>query len=111
MSALEPNLLEVATSCRSRSFLSEVEARDDAEGKWNVTHRHPTWTSDKLVLETDHPFSDMIIQDNAFLDKLEERQPCDICHKSRKFFCYTCHVPLPSIRNLIPRVQLPIQVT
>ena len=48
--------------------------RDDGEGKWNVTHRHPAWTSDKLVLETDHPFSDMIIQDNAFLDKLEVRR-------------------------------------
>ena len=48
--------------------------RDEGEGKWNVTHRHPTWTSDKLVLETNHPFSDMVIQDNAFLDKLEVRR-------------------------------------
>lgn len=46
-----------------------------------------------------------------FVILCQERQACDICHKSRKFFCYTCHVPLPSIRNLIPRVQLPIQVT
>ena len=105
-----------------------------------MTHRHPTWTNDKLILETNHPFTHMEIQDNTFLDKLEvnklrlgnnirglilrsrflkryvmcmyfkERQPCDICFKSRKFFCYTCHVPLPSIRNLIPRVVLPIQV-
>ena len=40
----------------------------------------------------------------------QERQPCDICHKSRKFFCYSCHVPLASIRDLIPRLELPVKV-
>ena len=36
-----------------------------------MTHRHPTWTNDKLILETNHPFTHMEIQDNTFLDKLE----------------------------------------
>ena len=41
---------------------------------------------------------------------IQARQACDICHKSRKFFCYTCHVPLPATRGVIPRVQLPVRI-
>ena len=41
---------------------------------------------------------------------IQARQACDICHKSRKFFCYTCHVPLPATRGVIPRLQLPVRI-
>ena len=40
----------------------------------------------------------------------QERQACHICNKSRKFFCYTCHAPLPSLRDLLPRLELPVQI-
>ena len=48
--------------------------------------------------------------DRSSIQLYQERQPCDICHKSRKFFCYSCHLPLASIREVVPRVELPVQI-
>jgi len=109
MSEVEPNLLEV--NIRSRSFLSSDEIKSSkGDNKWQVSHKDPAWTSSKLVLETKNPFSRMNIQDTDVLDSLQERQPCDLCHKSRKFFCYSCHVPLPTIKHVLPKVNLPVQI-
>ena len=62
---------------------------------WNVTHRHPTWTNDKLILETNHPFTHMEIQDNTFLDKLEVnklRLGNNIRGLRSRFFKKVCYV-------------------
>lgn len=44
------------------------------------------------------------------LDDIKERTPCPKCKKSRKFFCYSCYIPVPSVRDILPRVSLPIHI-
>lgn len=55
---------------------------------------------------TTDPFADYKISSSAFLDKLEGRATCEGCGKSRKFFCYTCYLPVAEIKGLIPHVQV-----
>ncbi|CAL8080777.1 unnamed protein product [Orchesella dallaii] len=55
-------------------------------------------------------FKDYKIADNSFLDELEGRSPCPECCKSRKFFCYTCYVPMPPLVGKLPDVKLPIKI-
>jgi len=98
---MEHDLLEV--DIRSRSFLPNGSS-------WSVTHRDPAWTSGKLVLEKDNPFATLNISNTKVLDNQESRQPCSLCCKSRKFFCYSCYLPLASIKHLIPSVELPVQI-
>lgn len=38
------------------------------------------------------------------------RIACPKCKKSRKFFCYTCYVPVPGLENQLPKVKLPVQI-
>lgn len=57
-----------------------------------------------------NPFECMKIDDNAFLNAIDGRSPCTKCSKSRKFFCYTCYVPVKELENRLPKVQLPIQI-
>lgn len=109
MSSVEPDLLQV--NIRSRPFQPGGEdATSKVSTQWNVNHRTLGWTSSKLVLEKKNPFSVMNIDDTSVLNNLKERQPCDICHKSRKFFCYSCPAPLASIRDVVPRVELPVKI-
>eukprot|EP00092_Neocalanus_flemingeri_P002999 GFUD01003208.1.p1 GENE.GFUD01003208.1~~GFUD01003208.1.p1 ORF type:complete len:282 (+),score=66.40 GFUD01003208.1:51-896(+) len=98
---METDLLEVDIQ-RSRSFLPNA--------KWAVTHRDPAWTSGKLVLEKENPFSTLNISNTEILNEQDERQPCTLCCKSRKFFCYSCHLPLASTKDHIPTVKLPVQI-
>lgn len=42
------------------------------------------------------------------LDDIKERTPCPKCKKSRKFFCYSCYIPVPSVRDILPRVSVSI---
>lgn len=53
------------------------------------------------------PFRDLRIADTKILDTIEGRSSCDSCHKSRKFFCYTCCVPVID-RRYFPRVKVSI---
>ncbi|XP_018329283.1 DTW domain-containing protein 1 [Agrilus planipennis] len=56
------------------------------------------------------PFDGMRISDNCFLKDMEGRQPCPKCYKSRKFFCYTCYVPIVKLEGRLPHVKLPVKV-
>jgi len=56
------------------------------------------------------PFQDLKITPSEFLDELTARELCSHCHKSRKYFCYTCFTVLPSIANKVPRIKLPFKV-
>jgi len=98
---MDSDLLEV--DIRSRSFLPPKKS-------WSVTHRNPAWTSSKLVLEKENPFATLNISSTAVLDEQSERQACSSCNKSRKFFCYSCNLPLPAIKDLIPTLELPILI-
>jgi DTW domain-containing protein YfiP len=57
-----------------------------------------------------NPFSELQITSSCFLDELTTRESCAGCHKSRKYFCYTCYTLLPSLANKIPHVKLPFKV-
>ncbi|KAH8267713.1 hypothetical protein KR026_004086 [Drosophila bipectinata] len=57
-----------------------------------------------------YPFEKMRISDHSILDTIEGRHNCRICHRSRKFFCYNCHIPVGDLEQLLPRVLLPIKI-
>lgn len=52
-----------------------------------------------------NPFENMKIDDNGFLKEVKGRQVCKNCNKSRKFFCYTCYLPLDNVKSF-PKVQV-----
>ncbi|XP_035778575.1 tRNA-uridine aminocarboxypropyltransferase 1-like [Anopheles albimanus] len=56
------------------------------------------------------PFEGMDIANTDFLMDVEGRSSCPVCGRSRKFFCYTCYVPVASINDRVPRIALPVKV-
>ncbi|XP_027227661.1 tRNA-uridine aminocarboxypropyltransferase 1 [Penaeus vannamei] len=58
----------------------------------------------------DNSFKNMKISDASFLNDLDGRSACSVCGKSRKYFCYTCHIPLANIADKIPKIRLPCKV-
>lgn len=57
-----------------------------------------------------NPFENMKIQNNSFLKEINDRSPCTKCHKSRKFFCYTCYIPVARLTELLPKVIVSINI-
>ncbi|EDV53225.1 DTW domain-containing protein 1 [Drosophila erecta] len=57
-----------------------------------------------------YPFVHMRISDHSVLDTIEGRHNCRLCNRSRKFFCYSCYVPVGELEELLPRLELPLQV-
>ncbi|CAG7818472.1 unnamed protein product [Allacma fusca] len=55
-------------------------------------------------------FAGFKIDSSDFLDSIEGRTLCDKCHRSRKFFCYKCYLPMPPLEGRIPSVELPIHI-
>lgn len=53
-----------------------------------------------------NPFENMQIDKNEFLHDVEGRSPCPKCHKSRKFYCYTCYVPVERLIGRFPVVKV-----
>lgn len=64
-----------------------------------------TDTAPVYFIRKTNPFANMKIADNSFLAEVSDRQPCSKCYKSRKFFCYTCYVPLPNMKPY-PQVKV-----
>ncbi|XP_076035843.1 tRNA-uridine aminocarboxypropyltransferase 1 [Oratosquilla oratoria] len=56
------------------------------------------------------PLDDLSIADSTFLNELESRSECPKCNKSRKYFCYTCYVPVREVEGKIPQLELPCMV-
>lgn len=57
-----------------------------------------------------NPFEGMIIEEDTILSELEGRAPCPKCNKSRKYYCYSCFVPIAELTGKIPYVKLPIKI-
>uniref|UniRef100_A0A1A9WGG2 tRNA-uridine aminocarboxypropyltransferase 1 n=1 Tax=Glossina brevipalpis TaxID=37001 RepID=A0A1A9WGG2_9MUSC len=57
-----------------------------------------------------YPFANMRLADYTVLDSIEGRHDCSHCHRSRKFFCYNCYIPMANIADIIPKVNLPIDI-
>lgn len=52
------------------------------------------------------PFKDLKIEDWMILDEVCERQPCVVCKKSRKYFCYNCCIPVQDLQGQVPKVKV-----
>lgn len=52
------------------------------------------------------PFTGLKISDHSILNNLQGRSPCPQCGKSRKFFCYTCYVPIFELEGRIPKIEV-----
>ncbi|XP_044267163.1 tRNA-uridine aminocarboxypropyltransferase 1 [Tribolium madens] len=57
-----------------------------------------------------NPFEGFKIDDNSVLGRISGRHACPKCNKSRKFFCYSCYVPIAELEGVLPVVQLPIKI-
>ena len=70
-----------------------------------MQHTAATWASRKLVLgntsAATSPFAGLHIADTEPLNRQPGREPCPRCSKSRKFFCYTCYVPIASLGTVL----------
>lgn len=53
-----------------------------------------------------NPFDGFRIDDNSVLNELEGRHACPKCGKSRKFFCYTCYVPIAELAGKFPKLKV-----
>lgn len=53
-----------------------------------------------------NPFQGFNIDDNSILGSLEGRHSCPKCGKSRKFFCYSCYVPIKELEGKLPIVKV-----
>ncbi|XP_052095368.1 tRNA-uridine aminocarboxypropyltransferase 1-like isoform X2 [Mytilus californianus] len=58
----------------------------------------------------EQPFSNLKISSSDFLDTLQGRSKCPKCKRSRKYYCYTCYVPVDQLQGKIPCVQIPIKI-
>lgn len=51
------------------------------------------------------PFRHLKITNAQVLDTIEGRETCSRCYKSRKFFCYSCCLPVIA-EKYFPRVKV-----
>lgn len=75
------------------------------------SNQQPRWKSRKVILHEDSFFQSLKIDDTSLLNTIVERSVCQRCGKSRKYFCYDCHIPLESTKHLIPHIkELPCKI-
>lgn len=51
------------------------------------------------------PFHHLKITNTQILDTIEGRKICKRCNKSRKFFCYSCYIPVIS-KEYFPTIKV-----
>ncbi|KAI8794394.1 DTW domain-containing protein 1 isoform X2 [Biomphalaria glabrata] len=57
-----------------------------------------------------NPFPEAVIADWSFLEHSDSRSHCPKCRKSRKYYCYTCFIPLPHLAEHLPHIKLLLKV-
>lgn len=95
----KPKMPFELNECFDKLDILEPKETPDIElidKKYKVPHRNP--------------FEYMQIDDNRFLNDVSGRCACKNCGKSRKFFCYTCHVAVVELEERLPKVKLPIKI-
>ncbi|XP_043592743.1 tRNA-uridine aminocarboxypropyltransferase 1 [Bombus pyrosoma] len=55
------------------------------------------------------PFHHLKITNAQILNTIEGRKICEHCNRSRKFFCYSCYLPVIS-KEYFPTIKLPIKI-
>ena len=89
---------------------------DVAANSYNATKAWQSATGTRLhvskaVIGKEGPLAALSISDTSPLNDITERGKCGVCDASRMYFCYTCHVALPEVDRIIPRIdRLPIKV-
>ncbi|BES95599.1 DTW domain [Nesidiocoris tenuis] len=64
-----------------------------------------------VSVDDENPFEGLAISEAwARLGSLSERTTCSKCGKSRKYFCYTCYIPVAEIADDVPKIELPLSV-
>jgi len=101
---MEPRLLETDLKGRSQAFLQPGEQLVE-DGEVGTP-----WQSERLVLQKENPFQGLKISPTHDVNQQTSREACTKCFKSRKFFCYTCYLPVNSLKHVVPTVQLPIKI-
>lgn len=86
-----------------------TKTKDSLENSEQTNSSHELKNGDEEFVHR-NPFEFMKIDDNKFLKSIDGRMPCPKCKKSRKFFCYTCYVPVHGLESRLPKVQLPVQI-
>lgn len=61
----------------------------------------------KIIDKT--PFCHLKITNARILDTIEGREICKHCCRSRKFFCYSCYLPVIG-EQYFPKIKLPIKI-
>lgn len=67
---------------------------------------HPKSAEAKQAAIDTNPFEDMKISDTNILNRLDGRSSCPQCGKSRKYFCYTCYVPIAELAGHLPKLKV-----
>lgn len=67
---------------------------------------HPSLLEVVQQLKDNKPFAGLHISNNSILNDLEGRHPCPTCGKSRKFFCYSCYVPIVQLEGKLPKLNV-----
>ena len=53
-------------------------------------------------------FDQLAIDDNSWLDEVDSRVTCHKCQRSRKYYCYSCFVPVGGIDDRLPKVHVSV---
>ncbi|XP_075236251.1 tRNA-uridine aminocarboxypropyltransferase 1 isoform X2 [Lycorma delicatula] len=65
----------------------------------------------KNISDESVSFEGLKISDKwKLLASIDERSSCPKCNKSRKYFCYTCYVPVAEIQEHIPKLPVKIDI-
>jgi len=62
------------------------------------------------MLMDNNPFPDVVVSCFDALDQIDRRQQCTQCCRSRKYLCYTCLKPMPTLADKIPHVRVSISM-
>lgn len=52
------------------------------------------------------PFRDLNIASSDFLNSIQGRSECPKCKRSRKYYCYTCYIPVDQLEGNFPIVKV-----
>lgn len=66
--------------------------------------------SSMFMAPEEDPMSKFRIDSCEFLNHITKRGVCSKCLKSRMYYCYSCGIPIDSVKDKIPKVQLPVKV-
>lgn len=93
-----PELFEKCALDTHRNTLPKAKAKEDSDEEVLKLRR-------KQIAIDKAPFTNFLISDSEKLNTVMGRKRCERCHRSRKFFCYTCCLPVID-RSYFPRVKV-----